>query len=164
MDKKSALGDLLSDPGPAHVQANLPGTLPGNADDGRRGALARTVLIVDDVAAQGMYLRELCRGLECEAIHVLDPSLVARTLRHVRPAAVITDLQMPERDGYAVMMDIADHDRDLPVMVTTVGEQALLGAAAAWASSLRLSRVRFLQRPIWYGQMVDFLRAAGLLA
>lgn len=74
--------------------------LPG---DGERPARAGSVLVVDDDA----MVRELVRvGLEAEGLDVATAATGAEALRHLRgsvPDLVISDVNMPELDGFQLL-------------------------------------------------------------
>jgi DNA-binding NtrC family response regulator len=107
-------------------------------------ALSRTeVLLVEDKPS----LRQMLRmALEAGGHVVLEaPDVVeAETLlAHRRPALVLTDLKLPDGDGFAVLRAAKDRDPDMPVIVMTA-----YGGVQEAVRAMREGALDFLAKPI----------------
>ena len=77
------------------------------------------VLIVDDLAIHSSGLRRLLRWDGWDVDTAADARTAIALARERRPDVVITDLEMPEMDGMALMHALHAEDPDLPVIVTS---------------------------------------------
>ena len=90
------------------------------------------VLVVDDEAA---ILRICSRVLASEGWDVTAAGDVRTAIRTIETASapydcVLSDIHMPEMDGYALVAAVRQHDDDLPVLLMT-GDPSLDGAVRA---------------------------------
>ncbi len=76
-------------------------------------------------------LSPLCATLDIGLALVRDPAWFPRLLASQRPIAVLSGIESPLQDGCHVMMQVAAHDRTLPMLLVTGPDPALLGAAEA---------------------------------
>src|SRR5690349_379898 len=77
------------------------------------------LLIVDDEAAQ---MKALCHTLEDEGYATTGFTVASEALKTLRPGQfdlVLTDLQMPEMDGIALLRAAQEIDRSLVGIVMT---------------------------------------------
>jgi len=93
--------------------------------------LGRVLVVDDDAAMRRMCARVL--GAEGWEVVVVDGGRAA--LDHVGAASapfdcVVSDVHMPEVDGFALITEIRRHDDDLPVLLMT-GDPSLDGAVRA---------------------------------
>ena len=97
------------------------------------------ILVVDDEEANVEALdRLLHRAGYPWVMTTTDPFEAARYFEEIRPDLVVLDLHMPEKDGFAVMAEIADRvptAEYLPILVLTgdldpVSRERALGAGA----------------------------------
>ena len=103
------------------------------------------VLLVEDDADIREALTDLLR---CEGFDVVAAANGREALRLLdrlgRPCAVVTDLMMPEMDGYELMQRIrAEGDTRLPVVVVTAATTPPPSGAT-----------RFFRKPIRIGELV----------
>jgi len=75
--------------------------------------------------------------------------------------AVVAEMDTTGQDGCNVLMTVAAHDRDLPVLLITGGDPALLGAIDAVAEIWQLASVVKWPQFLGVGPAVDFLFRAG---
>ena len=78
-----------------------------------------------------------------------------------RPMAIVAEMEATGQDGCHVLMTVATHDRDLPVMLIFGDDPALLGAIDAVEEIWQLSSVDKWPRLPGVGAVVDFLFRAG---
>ena len=82
-------------------------------------------------------------------------------MRQRRPMAVVAEMDAAGQDGCHVLMTVAAHDRDLPVLLVIGDDPVLLGAIDAVEEIWQLSSVvKWPQLP-GVGAVVDFLFRAG---
>ncbi len=117
----------------------------------------KRVLVVDDSAGMRVYLRAILTGAEYESVEVADGGAAFDTLMSdKRFDLVITDLDMPEMDGFALLSAISllPVSRGRPPVVVC---SALLGEGMTERRpELRLAAV-LLAKPV---QPEDVLKAA----
>lgn len=125
-----------------------------------------SVLVVRDGDKSNHLLDAICDFFDIGVEHVDSEEHLGPLLRGSQPIAVIADLESAGQDGYHVMMTVAAHDPELPVLLLTNGDPALLGAVDAVREIWGLARVATLSSLAETGALVDFLcraaRDAGL--
>jgi CheY-like chemotaxis protein len=116
----------------------------------------RRVLVVDDSAGMRVYLRAILTGAGFESVEVADGGAAFDALMGGRFDLVVTDLDMPEMDGFALLSAISllPVSKGRPPVVVC---SALLGEGVTERRpELRLAAV-LLAKPV---QPEDVLRAA----
>jgi CheY-like chemotaxis protein len=116
----------------------------------------RRVLVVDDSAGMRVYLRAILTGAGYESVEVADGGAAFDALMGGRFDLVVTDLDMPEMDGFALLSAISllPVSKGRPPVVVC---SALLGEGVTERRpELRLAAV-LLAKPV---QPEDVLRAA----
>ena len=113
----------------------------------------RSVAIVDDDDGVRRSLASLLAraGFEVSPFESGDRFLSAPESGHV--SCVVLDLQMPGRDGLAVLRALADRKTSPPVLVMTAH-----GGIAAAVKAMKLGAVDFLEKPY---PAESFLEAIG---
>lgn len=119
------------------------------------------VLIVTDNLNVSMNFGSLCGFLNIDMEHVPSDQDLAIVLREQQPMAVIADLDGSGQDGYHVMMQVADYDRELPILLLTGRDPAMAGAADAIEELWQLTSVAQSSSMPSVGHLVDFLFRAG---
>ena len=119
------------------------------------------VLIVTDDLHLSMNFGSLCGFLNIDMEHVPSDQDLAIVLREQQPMAVIADLDGNGQDGYHVMMQVAEYDRELPMLLLTGRDPALAGAADAIEELWQLTSVAQTSSMPSVGNLVDFLFRAG---
>src|SRR5947207_14625935 len=82
--------------------------------------LGRVLVVDDDPAMRRVCARVL--GNEGWEVVVVDggKAALANVCDHVTPFdCVVSDVHMPEMDGFALIAEIRRHDHDLPVLLIT---------------------------------------------
>ncbi len=118
------------------------------------------VLVVDDSAGMRVYLRAILTGAGYESVEVADGGAAFDALMGGRFDLVVTDLDMPEMDGFALLSAISllPLSKGRPPVVVC---SALLGEGMTERRpELRLAAV-LLAKPV---QPEDVLRAAAKAA
>jgi CheY-like chemotaxis protein len=119
------------------------------------------IVVVEDDDCFSETIRDICDFLEVTVRPVASGEDLAPVLAKCRPMAVLAAVEAVGQDGCHVMKTVANHDRNLPILLLTGGDPILAGAADAVEELLGLSCV--LKRPILpaLGELVEFLCLAG---
>jgi CheY-like chemotaxis protein len=119
------------------------------------------IVIVSDNAATTENLAPVCEFLDLRMEVVSAGMDLANVLLEHRPLAVISDVDCEDHDGFHVMKLIAQHDREIPILLLTNGDSALMGAADAVQVLCGLTTVTVTSGFPMAGQLVAFLFNAG---
>jgi CheY-like chemotaxis protein len=119
------------------------------------------VAIVTDDEATVEGLRAVFEFLDLKMQVVPAGTDLAHVLREDNPMAVITDVDGKDRDGFHAMKQVARYNRDLPILLLTGGDPALMGAADAVQDLWGLTSVTPTSEFPMAGQLVAFLFNAG---
>ena len=130
-------------------------------NEGRDSARLASVLIIDD----GEHLYDAFYNI-CECLGVSVQRMPSRddlgaALRTRRPMAVVAEVDAAGQDGCHVLMAIAQHDSELPVLLLTGEDPAMIGAVDAVEEIWQLASVTKWQRLLGIGAVIDFLFQAG---
>jgi DNA-binding NtrC family response regulator len=77
------------------------------------------VLVVDDDGDWRALMADSLADEGFEVVTVPDGRAACDCFRRVRPAVVVTDVEMPSMDGSELLAQLRSLDRDLPVIVIT---------------------------------------------
>jgi EAL domain-containing protein (putative c-di-GMP-specific phosphodiesterase class I) len=122
-----------------------------------------SVLIVDDSFVQRGHAVQICNELGIEKI--LEASngreaLALLTATSPRPELVICDLEMPTMDGPEFLVKLQERGFDIPVIVASSRERALIDTVREMGGVLGLHVLAAVQKPL----QADVLRQAILNA
>lgn len=106
------------------------------------------VLIVDDDPLQLEMNAAMCRRAGAEAECCQYPEYAAKVVREGRFDVVLTDIQMPSADGFAVLEAVHRVDPQLPVVAVSAREEV----GGEFAARLR--------KPFTYSELAAVLAAA----
>lgn len=129
------------------------------ADAGRRMPL---VLVVEEGQAMSGAMRALCGFIDISLDRIDCDENLLPFLQRRRPMAVVAAMDAALQDGGNVLMTVARHDPNLPVLLITDGDPVLEGAADAVTELWGLTAV--VQAGSWpsLGGLAEFLCLAGL--
>lgn len=119
------------------------------------------VVVVSDSPEVASVLDNICDFLGF-GIELLSTEMdLAPFLARHQPMAVVTELDGAGQDGCHVMMQVADHDPSLPILILTGREPGMAGAVDAVGDIWNLTGL--IQSPDLpeIGQLVEFLFQAG---
>ena len=137
----------------AYLDHNFPGTMAAP----KQGVVA----LVCDNEATIASLAPVCDFLDLKLEVISGDTDVGYILREFRPMAVIADIDCVDQDGFHTMKQVARFNRDLPVLLLTDGDAALMGAADAVQEIWGLTSVTSTSGFPMAGQLVAFLFSAG---
>jgi hypothetical protein len=119
------------------------------------------VVVVEDGISLSEPFRIICECLGIAVEQVPSRDDLGPVLRNRRPMAVVAEMDASGQDGCHVLMTVAAHDRNLPVLLIMGPDPALLGAVDAVEELWELSSVEKWQELSGVGAVVDFLFRAG---
>jgi CheY-like chemotaxis protein len=119
------------------------------------------VLLVEDDLDLSTAFAGVCECLNVAVERMPTQGDLASLLRQRRPMAVVAEMDAAGQDGCHVLMTVAAYDRDLPVMVISGDDPALLGAIDAVEEIWQLTSVVKMPELPGIGAVVDFLFRAG---
>lgn len=119
------------------------------------------VAVLEDDTQMSDSLAQVFEFLDLHAVSVPSNRDLGSTLTLLRPMAVIAGADMRGQDGCNVLMEIAQHDAELPVLMITGMDARMAGAIEAIEGIFGLTAVT--RRPALppAGDMVAFLAEAG---
>ena len=81
----------------------------------------RTLLVADDNRLSRELVRDLFESADCRVVEAGSGQEVIDRLDAASPDLVLLDLEMPDKDGFATLVEIRNHPRfsDVPVMAVT---------------------------------------------
>ena len=112
------------------------------------------VLLVDDDRLQLEMTEAMCRRAGIESVGCDCPEYVERLIAKEHFDLVLTDLQMPQRDGYGVLNAVRGQHPEMPVVVVSAHGQLTLEKAQEDGFSA------CLQKPFTYTELVGVIRRA----
>lgn len=116
----------------------------------------RPLLIVDDDIAWTNVLTQSLRALGWQDIRSLsDPAHAVALAREFKPAVVLLDLVMAERNGLQVLDDFHEQLPDLPVIVITG-----INNVQQTVVCMRHGAIDYLTKPLQRERLVDSLKRA----
>ena len=119
------------------------------------------VLVIEDEYTISSAFRSICECLNVAVARMPTVDDLGSALRQRTPMAVVAEMDAAGQDGCHVLMTVAAHDRDLPVLLITGDDSALLGAIDAVEEIWQLTSVDKWPGLLGVGAVVDFLFRAG---
>ncbi|GFE83357.1 transcriptional regulator [Steroidobacter agaridevorans] len=110
-----------------------------------------SVLIVDDSLVQRDHAVSICRELGIEKMHEASngrEALALLTAIAPRPELVIVDLEMPTMDGPEFLVKLQERGFDIPVIVASSRERALIDTVREMGGVLGLRVLAAVQKPL----------------
>jgi CheY-like chemotaxis protein len=132
-------------------------SFPGSMAPGKKAVVA----IVTDDPVTVEKLAPVCEFLDLQ-IEVVSAGMdLESVLQTHHPMAVVTDVEGETQDGFHTMKQVARYSRDLPILLLTDGDAALMGAVDAVQTVWGLTSVTSTSEFPMAGQLVQFLFNAG---
>lgn len=103
----------------------------------------RTVYLIDDDAATRRSLSSQLAGLGVEAWPFASGAEFVAMAGHLRPAAIVLDMEMPHLSGLEVLAELVRLDLDWPVVALSSR-----GELAVAIDAMKLGAIDFLEKPI----------------
>ena len=113
------------------------------------GAVAFTILIVDDEREMCLSLSEIFTSSGFHAMTATDPRCVPALIAERRPDLLVMDIRMPQQSGIDLLKAVKGRDRSLPVIMIT-GYPSVENAVAA----MRFGALNVFVKPIKVRELV----------
>ena len=117
--------------------------------------MSTKILVVDDKALMRDSIGSTLQRAEFQVVAAGDGNAALTLVARHRPAAVITDLKMPEMDGMELLARLRQVDDQLPVVVMTA-----YGTVDAAVNAMKQGAFDFIQKPFEGDQLLLTLRRA----
>src|SRR5580698_11399290 len=121
----------------------------------------RTVLLVDDSAAQRAYAVALCQELGIKEVREASNGQEALALLAslaTPPDLLIIDLEMPTMDGPELLSRLRERGVESPIIVASSRERALLHSVQDMGGGMGLCLLGALQKPMRLDSLSAILR------
>ncbi len=121
----------------------------------------RSVLLVDDSAAQRAYAVALCRELGIQEVREASNGLEALALLaslETPPDLLIIDLEMPTMDGPELLTRLRERGVESPIIVASSRERSLLHSVQDMGNTMGLCLIGGLQKPLRLDSLSAILR------
>jgi DNA-binding NtrC family response regulator len=106
-------------------------------------AAAATILLVEDKDSLRTMLRLALEAQGHVVVEAKDQPEAVQKLREATPAAVLSDLRLPNGDGFGVLRAAKDTDPELPVIVMTA-----FGGIQDAVQAMKAGAMDFLAKPV----------------
>jgi DNA-binding NtrC family response regulator len=106
-------------------------------------ASAYPVLLVEDKDSLRTMLRHALEGQGHQVLEARDEAEARQQLNQARPAVVLTDLKLPDGDGFGVLRAAKELDPELQVVVMTA-----YGSIQDAVTAMREGAMDFLAKPV----------------
>lgn len=117
-----------------------------------------TILLVDDIAINRMMLFDLLTPLGCRVLEAENGAVALELLKSVTPDVLITDLIMPQVDGYMLIRRVKESAEfaNLPIIAISAST-----FDHHIKSSLAIGCDAFLAKPVDTGELLETLAEVG---
>ena len=102
-----------------------------------------SILLVEDKDSLRIMLKLAIEGHGHVVVEARDQGEAMRAMQHHRPALVLTDLRLPEGDGFGVLRAAKELDPELPVIVMTA-----YGSIQDAVAAMKEGALDFLAKPV----------------
>src|SRR4029079_10052384 len=101
------------------------------------------VLLVEDKDSLRTMLRHALEAQGHTVVEARDEPSAIERMQQARPVVVLTDLKLPEGDGFGVLRAAADVDLELPLVVRTA-----YGSIKDAVTAMKEGAMDFLAKPV----------------
>ena len=105
------------------------------------------LLVVDDDEDMGEAVSELGRRAGYETVHITDPVEAKRRVAEWAPSVIVTDLQMPNIDGVALLRLLASEGANAQIVIVSGMDRKLLEMAGNLAKQRGLKIAGTFTKP-----------------
>jgi CheY-like chemotaxis protein len=112
-----------------------------------------TVLIVDDAAFSRRMLRKYVEAEGCHVLEAADGQQALEMVQQHRPDCILTDLLMPDVDGFQLLQLLRDQGWVVPVVIISADIQD-----SSRQRSAELGATEFINKPIKEAEVRQVVR------
>lgn len=105
--------------------------------------MSSPILLVEDKDSLRTMLRLAIEGQGHTVVEARDQAEAVQAMQQARPAVVLTDLRLPDGDGFAVLRAAKELDSELPVIVMTA-----YGSIQDAVAAMKEGALDFLAKPV----------------
>jgi DNA-binding NtrC family response regulator len=105
--------------------------------------LPATILLVEDKDSLRQMLRHALEAQGHQVVEAKDQPEAVQRLKECTPAVVLSDLRLPDGDGFGVLRAVKDIDPELPVIVMTA-----FGGIQDAVKAMKDGAMDFLAKPV----------------
>jgi CheY-like chemotaxis protein len=106
------------------------------------GTSVTSVLIVDDAAFSRRMLRKYVEAEGCQVLEAANGQQALEMVQQHQPDCILTDLLMPDVDGFQLLQTLRDQGWTRPIAIITADIQD-----ASRQRGLALGAARFINKP-----------------
>jgi DNA-binding NtrC family response regulator len=128
---------------PAHRDCSAARLLPKQYTSRSVQLSASPVLLVEDKDSLRTMLRHALEAQGHSVVEATDEPSAIQRMQQARPVVVLTDLKLPEGDGFGVLRAAAELDPELPVVVMTA-----YGSIQDAVTAMKEGAMDFLAKPV----------------
>jgi EAL domain-containing protein (putative c-di-GMP-specific phosphodiesterase class I) len=121
------------------------------------GAHRATVVIMDDEPEISEFVKDVAESIGCTAVTPRGPEEFKRTVRELRPAVIVLDLQMPEVDGIELLRYLAEERSRSSLVLMSGADRRVLDTASRLGRNQGLEIAAALQKPIRIDELIAVL-------
>lgn len=121
----------------------------------------KTILVVEDSHTQALRLQALLEQAGVEVALAFDGSAGVQMAHHLRPDAIILDVQMPKMNGYQVCERLkeASQTADIPIIMLTCHDEQ-----EAVMEGLQMGAIDYIPKDAFADAvLLETLRQMGLI-
>ncbi|MBE9009172.1 response regulator [Pseudanabaenaceae cyanobacterium LEGE 13415] len=111
------------------------------------------VLIVDDAAFSRRMLRKYVEAEGCQVLEATNGQQALDLVQQHQPACILTDLLMPDMDGFQLLQILREQDRIIPIAIISADIQD-----TSQQRGIELGATSFIHKPVKEDQVRQIVR------
>lgn len=112
-----------------------------------------SVLIVDDAAFSRRMLRKYLEAEGCQVLEATNGQQALDMIQQHQPDCILTDLLMPDIDGFQLLQTLRDQGCTVPIAILTADVQD-----TSRQRGVELGAARFINKPVKENEVRETVR------
>jgi CheY-like chemotaxis protein len=112
-----------------------------------------SVLVVDDAAFSRRMLRKYIEAEGCKVLEATNGQQALEIVQQYQPDCILTDLLMPDVDGFQLLKNLRDQGCTIPIAIITADIQD-----TSRQRGIELGAVQFINKPAKEGEVRQIVR------
>lgn len=112
-----------------------------------------SVLIVDDAAFSRRMLRKYLEAEGCQVLEAANGQQALDMIQQHQPDCILTDLLMPDIDGFQLLQTLRDQGCTVPIAILTADVQD-----TSRQRGVELGAARFINKPVKENEVREAVR------